>query len=293
MSTPPAPIDQTTSCRAMPPGRFDLPPALAHDPEPETNTLAILLPHQAFFAPASLQILRDAFGAYGTLAHWAPVRAMGRIIAVYTDDGDAAAAKRGADGLKLDVALVDTDEKERDKEQVVPEVKEPTKEGYFGHSRQASRSSNKNNGYILRVYGLPPTSLDSEKDHLRPPEHERNFLISPPGSPPEGWEPIVEDGPNMTPLADDLKRALEALQLQALGRDHGAGPEVILDVGGVRVEVEDMDTANQECEWGEEYIVAGGADMWEAPRQHGGPGGLAGGGFTPAGRILPTARPPM
>jgi hypothetical protein len=143
------------------------------------------------------------------------------------------------------------------------------------------------------VYGLPPTSLDTETDHLRPPEHERNFLISPPGSPPEGWEPISEDGPNMAPLADDLKRALEALQLQALGRDR-AGPEVILDEGGVRVEVEDTDTGEAvDREWGEEYVVGGGADMWEAPKQHGGLGGLAGGGYTPAGRIMPTARPPV
>jgi hypothetical protein len=127
----------------MPPGQLDL-PQLSHDPEPDTNTLAILLPHQAFFAPASLQILRDAFGAYGHLAHWAPVRAMGRIIAVYTDNGDAAAAKRGADGLKLDVALVDIEEDKA--EPAVPEVREPKDDGYFGHSRKSSRSSNKNKG---------------------------------------------------------------------------------------------------------------------------------------------------
>jgi hypothetical protein len=97
----------------------------------------------------------------------------------------------------------------------------------------------------------------------------------------------------MAPLADDLKRALEALQLQALGRDR-AGPEVILDEGGVRVEVEDTDTGEAvDREWGEEYVVGGGADMWEAPKQHGGLGGLAGGGYTPAGRIMPTARPPV
>ncbi|KLT44922.1 Calcipressin [Cutaneotrichosporon oleaginosum] len=283
----------------MPPSHLDL-PQLSHDPEPETNTLAILLPHQAFFAPASLQILRDAFGAYGTLAHWAPVRAMGRIIAVYTLDEDAAAAKRGADGLKLDVALVDVDivEKDKEKERVAPEVREPPSgekdDGYFSHSRKSSRSSKQHKGYILRVYSLPPTPLDSETDHLRPPEHERNFLISPPGSPPEGWEPIAEDGPNMAPLADDLKRALESLQLQAKGRDRGTGPEVIIDGGGVRVEVEDTDTAETEVpEWGEEYIVAGGADMWEAPHQHGGLRGLGAGGYTPAGRIMPTARPPV
>lgn len=45
---------------------------------------------------------------------------------------------------------------------------------------------------------------------------DRNFLISPPGSPPVGWEPIREDPPNRDTLADDLIRALGAL------RDSGA-----------------------------------------------------------------------
>jgi hypothetical protein len=169
---------------------------------------------------------------------------------------------------------------------------------------------------VLRVYALPRTPLDLEKDHLRPPELERNFLISPPGSPPEGWEPIVEDGPNMAPLADDLRHALEALQL-AGSRGRAAGPEVILDGGGVRVEVEDHDHETQEWsddrEWGEEEVQSGGPGIWDAPTQSGGEGqmpsfsfggvetfggggglgGLGRGPLTPSGRIAPTARPPM
>lgn len=131
------------------PGSITLPapPALEHDPEPDTNTLAILLPHQAFFAPASLAILKDAFAAYGTLAHWAPVRGFGRVIAVYTDDGAAAAARREADGLKLDVALVDVDaegagdgEASRSEERREEERRD---EGYFSHSRSHSRKSSR------------------------------------------------------------------------------------------------------------------------------------------------------
>lgn len=138
------------------PGSITLPapPELAHDPEPDTNTLAILLPHQAFFAPASLAILKDAFAAYGTLAHWAPVRAFGRVIAVYTQDAAAAAARREADGLKLDVALVDVDEGGDEKESGEAggkgkaavsggEKKEGGSEGYFSHSRKSSRGSKK------------------------------------------------------------------------------------------------------------------------------------------------------
>lgn len=91
---------------------------------------------------------------------------------------------------------------------------------------------------MLRLYTLPPTPLSQDPVHLKPPEHAKNFLISPPGSPPEGWEPITEDGPNTSTLAEDLQKALERIQLN--GRRRGS-KEVILEEGGVRVEVEDTE----------------------------------------------------
>lgn len=54
-----------------------------------------------------------------------------------------------------------------------------------------------------------------DPNRLIPPAHPRNFLVSPPGSPPEGWEPIVEDAPNGQTLAQDLIKALDALQVDA------------------------------------------------------------------------------
>lgn len=50
--------------------------------------------------------------------------------------------------------------------------------------------------------------------HLAPPPLTKNFLISPPGSPPEGWEPIIEEPPNDRTLADDLVGALKRLQVE-------------------------------------------------------------------------------
>lgn len=76
----------------------------------------------------------------------------------------------------------------------------------------------------LRVYRGDPTPLDIEFEadgtrkrnpyHLAPPSPTKNFLISPPGSPPEGWEPIMEEPPNATPLADDLMAALRKLEFE-------------------------------------------------------------------------------
>lgn len=62
------------------------------------------------------------------------------------------------------------------------------------------------------------TELKESPFHLRPPVPERNFLISPPGSPPVGWVAVREDPPNESPLAQDLMDALERVKAQATSR---------------------------------------------------------------------------
>jgi hypothetical protein len=83
-----------------------------------------------------------------------------------------------------------------------------------------------------------------EANYLRPPATEKNFLISPPGSPPVGWEQVKEDPPNPTPLADDLMQALCKLQTH----ERRAGLEVLLDPqeAGVGVYVEDCDGRDED-----------------------------------------------
>lgn len=93
------------------------------------------------------------------------------------------------------------------------------------------------------MYRADPTPLEqlSNPDLLRPPALEKNFLISPPGSPPEGWEQIREEPPNSTPLADDLITALKQLKFERDGPGK-TGVEVLIapeEGVGISIYVED------------------------------------------------------
>ncbi|KAF9336510.1 carbohydrate-binding module 1 protein [Podila minutissima] len=65
-------------------------------------------------------------------------------------------------------------------------------------------------GTTIRVYFGQHTeiSIDPSRHYLHPPELEKNWLISPPGSPPVGWSQVREDPPNSLNLAEDLVKAL-------------------------------------------------------------------------------------
>ncbi|KAF8532013.1 Calcipressin [Gautieria morchelliformis] len=155
-----------------------------------TNTLVLASLPASFFHPRILDALREHFALYGALHTFAPISAFGRAIIVYYEDHAAEQGKQNLDGLEIG--------------------------GTAGYAR-----------VTLRVYRGHPTPLDPpdvefdpdgtrKRDpyHLAPPSPTKNFLISPPGSPPEGWEPIQEEPPNATPLADDLMAALYKIQFE-------------------------------------------------------------------------------
>ncbi|KAJ7611690.1 Calcipressin [Roridomyces roridus] len=191
-----------------------------------TNTVAVTSIPKEFFQPLVLDVLRSHFDTYGEINRWVLLPGFSRIIIVYTHEDDAEAAKIHSDPIVL--------EQTDDRSQI-----------------------------ILRVYRadpnpLLPTESDDvvpEANYLRPPALEKNFLISPPGSPPVGWEPIKEEPPNAAPLADDLMAALRKLQVS---EKHGSGVEVLIEPhdgdSGVGVYVEDCDGAEEE---GEEDWVYG------------------------------------
>ncbi|KAH7911898.1 Calcipressin [Hygrophoropsis aurantiaca] len=178
-----------------------------------TNSLVITQVPRSFFQPVIMRALQDHFATYGDINQWVPIASFSRIILVYYSEDSAERAKLNCDPLVIQPRNART----------------PT---------------------ILRVYRsdnnpiITPSSPTSD-NFLRPPPIEKNFLISPPGSPPIGWEPVKEDPPNATPLADDLIAALRKLKLQ----ERRSSREVLLepeDGVGVGVYVEDCDNIEDE-----------------------------------------------
>jgi len=58
---------------------------------------------------------------------------------------------------------------------------------------------------------LAPTSIEAKDEHLNLPDAGKLFFISPPPSPPHGWEVKLEDAPNKQVHAEDLAEALAKL----------------------------------------------------------------------------------
>lgn len=72
-------------------------------------------------------------------------------------------------------------------------------------------------GFRIRVYFGLDTPLNPSDQHLALPKSDRLFFISPPPSPPMGWEMKEEDAPNKIVHAEDLAAALA--RLHASSRD--------------------------------------------------------------------------
>ncbi|KAL1305177.1 hypothetical protein AAFC00_002098 [Neodothiora populina] len=75
-------------------------------------------------------------------------------------------------------------------------------------------------GHRIRVYFGQETKLvESEDQHLKAPHAGKLFFISPPPSPPHGWESREEEPPNKDVHADDLAAALHRLNAHSSSND--------------------------------------------------------------------------
>ena len=101
---------------------------------------------------------------------------------------------------------------------------------------------------------------------------ERNFLISPPGRPPVGWEQTHEEPPNEVPLAKDLQRALEQPRVRRKQEDRnredaeGASGDMSENEDGILLIPEGEAGV---CVWGQNWcnrcrvVVARGFEGWD------------------------------
>lgn len=166
-------------------------------------------------------MLRDHFAAFGDINQWVPLQGFGRIIIVYEFAHHAELAKCQSDPIVID-----------------------------GHEDGQTN--------VLRVYRADPnpiiprgeqrTSWIPQTSYLKPPAVEKNFLISPPGSPPVGWEPVREEPPNSTPLAEDLIAALKKLRTHEEAYRKPSFEQLLdpMDGPGVGVYVENCDEDEDE-----------------------------------------------
>lgn len=70
-------------------------------------------------------------------------------------------------------------------------------------------------GESVKVYFGQPTPVEAKDEHLALPDAGKLFFISPPPSPPHGWEMRLEDAPNKLVHAEDLAEALSKLHHRA------------------------------------------------------------------------------
>lgn len=77
-------------------------------------------------------------------------------------------------------------------------------------------------GERFKVYFGQQTPIQARDEHLALPDAGKLFFISPPPSPPHGWEMRLEDAPNKMVHAEDLADALARLH------NRGDGPETLV-----------------------------------------------------------------
>ncbi|KAI8087049.1 Calcipressin-domain-containing protein [Gilbertella persicaria] len=164
-----------------------------------TNTLLVPdVPLCFFGCDDAMLTIHDAFAKFGLLYTFVPMKGFRRLMIIYQETTHALEAKK-----TLNHSILAWKQREP-----FPEILElaekniDLKKDWQNQGKQV---------FDIRVYFGQHFAIhvDPNSNSLQVPQFQRNLLISPPGSPCEGWEQIEEDAPNQAILASDLMHAAE------------------------------------------------------------------------------------
>ncbi|KAI8907489.1 Calcipressin-domain-containing protein [Powellomyces hirtus] len=150
-----------------------------------TNTVIITNLAPWAFQDGGVKV-KASLEQYGTVTQFVLLKSFARVLAVFRKTADAQRARRELEkgnNFGADVRL------------------------YFGEHTDTTH--------------LLDPSLGTHIDHLRVPELEKNFLLSPPGSPPVDWVQIRESGPVPGGHSEALLDALRELETDEFTLDAG------------------------------------------------------------------------
>ncbi|KAI9823840.1 MAG: hypothetical protein M1819_001120 [Sarea resinae] len=182
-----------------------LPPLI--QPSPPSNTLLITvrpalpppspppkltpptqnLQDPQIFHPANLLTIRDLINTEAPIHTWSPLKSFRRIIVSFHDVESAIHIRSLLDNQPI-----------------------------MGDSGDVT--------HLARIYFGEPTPINPTDQHLHLPKSAKLFFISPPPSPPCGWEMRNEGPPNKEVHPEDLATALARLHARPSGNDEPSSP---------------------------------------------------------------------
>ncbi|KAI9028509.1 Calcipressin-domain-containing protein [Hyaloraphidium curvatum] len=152
-----------------------------------TDTLVAAGIGRAAFDAGAAGAVAGLAATYGELRRVVPLRSFGRVIVAFAKPADAARARREL----------------------------PARVAALPGLAQAK---------VFAADGLPRDDDDPDR-FLQVPHAEKNFLLSPPGSPPVGWVQGFEAGPNTNTHHPDLLARLAELESDPLSLDAADGSD--------------------------------------------------------------------
>jgi hypothetical protein len=126
-------------------------------------------------------------------------------------------------------------------------------------------------GSTVKVYFGQHTPIEQRDQHLHAPQSDKQFFISPPPSPPHGWEIQNEGPPNKDVMPDDLAEALAKLSASSAQKFYANPTADIMDVDGQSERHQDLSPVSPTAD-GENRKRSGSATIVFDPEMHSIPG---------------------